>query len=245
MVYNVETKVWVLDDNDSGTHARDFGNCTLTQKTETNPAYKNNYYLIFKSEYEIVSFPDNPNSEDNLKLISNVFEVATVTYTYPIAVPTEDTPSYIEKLNAKIAALEAENATLKEAINNTLRPKYPWHEVPEYADYTERLEFMSNYNNVMQHIYYTYNSSTSELFIYTTNAPQYCSGTEFLCIICTYDRTCFFRINYIEKICYKDQEHAGYLYANLNYRIPNYALPFTNSTPDEKRAFDYVFMKKK
>ena len=61
------------------------------------------------------------------------------------------------------------------------RLRNPWQEF-DYEDFTERIEFI-RYNCVGHHIYYNYDSTTSYLHVYYTDALQYHSNSDFLCII--------------------------------------------------------------
>ena len=78
--------------------------------------------------------------------------------------------------------------------------------------------------------------------MFITNALQYCPNSDFLCIICLQEITLFIRIDTTENRCYLN-ESGNIAYTNGGFHIPNYSLPITNSTINEKRAFDYVFRK--
>ena len=109
-----------------------------------------------------------------------------------------------------------------------------------YTGFTERIEFTSNLIHISQFIYYTYDSSNYELNIYLTSIDTYYPNSDFLCIFATQSKTQLFLINMNEMKCYVN-ERLSVSFTSSMFRITNLNLPLTDSTPNIRRAFDYVY----
>lgn len=236
----IDNSLIIFTDDDGAKHF-----IRVDSKQNSEGYYDVHVYLdeIYGKTYDSTPF-DNDNCEctfNNVIIASNQSSVKFMNKSN-LYLKTDK----ISSLETRIAVLEAENAALKETINNmssstpSSQIKYPW-QTYEYADFTERIEFI-NINCIGHHIYYTYDSTSHDFNVYYTDVLQYHPNSDFLCIICLPDNTLFVRIATDERYCYINEANNT-SYRNEVFRFPDINLSITNSTMDEKRAFDYVFRK--
>ena len=61
--------------------------------------------------------------------------------------------------------------------------------------------------------------------------------------MCFPDITLFVRIDTYSNYCYLNKQDNS-SFRNEGFHFPQYHIPITNSTVDEKRSFDYVYRRK-
>ena len=220
-------------------------NYSVYQEVETNSDYKNDYYVVFRTSTVLISLAENLSTDDSIFSVNLAsFAVATVTYSYPLAVPTEDTPSYIAKLNSRITALEAENTTLKAQLA-TLTPKYPWQKF--YQGFTKRIEFDGCYE-ISGYVWLDY---YIEEFIKTMDITivegeeTFLLNSEYLFIFNDNKLdTHFIRVVPSEGIAYLDEIHGGNKTSNLDDETYRFEVDFALEKEYPIRTkFNYVFKK--